>query len=204
MAARARAAGDGRLDSAATPEARNALEQAAAKLSSAGITILNRENRSEVMAAEVAIADAVTLSRQINAWEARWPLNTYARDMDRSKLSHAMQERLAEAEAMSQSDYRTLLARRAQVREIYARLASVCDACITLAAPGPAPLGITSTGNPIFAVPSSLLGVPALSLPLLEAENLPLGLQMMGFRDADAALFAAAAAVQGRGALERE
>ncbi len=97
-----------------------------------------------------------------------------------------------------------MLARRAQVREIYARLASVCDACITLAAPGPAPLGITSTGNPIFAVPSSLLGVPALSLPLLEAENLPLGLQMMGFRDADAALFAAAAAVQGRGALERE
>ena len=41
----------------------------------------------------------------------------------------------------------------------------------------------------------------ALSLPLLQAENLPLGLQLMGFRDADAALFAAAGYVQGRDTL---
>jgi Asp-tRNA(Asn)/Glu-tRNA(Gln) amidotransferase A subunit family amidase len=189
--------------SAATADARSALQQAVAKLAAAGIPILSRQNNAAVAAAEAAIADAVTLSRGINAWETRWPLNTYARDMERSKLSKAMQERLAEAEAMTQDDYRALLAKREEVRETYARLAKTCDACITLAAPGAAPVGIKSTGNPIFAVPSSLLGVPALSLPLLETENLPLGLQMLGFRDEDAALFAVAASVQGSDALGR-
>ena len=45
----------------------------------------------------------------------------------------------------------------------------------------------------MFGVPGSLLGVPAVSLPLLEAEQLPLGLQAMGFLDGDASLFATAA-----------
>jgi len=47
---------------------------------------------------EEAISDAAGLTRAINAWEGRWPLNTYARDMDRNKLSRHMQERLAQAE----------------------------------------------------------------------------------------------------------
>jgi Asp-tRNA(Asn)/Glu-tRNA(Gln) amidotransferase A subunit family amidase len=187
--------------SVVTADARATLEQAAAMLAAAGIPVLNRKTDSAVAAAEAAIADAVALSRRINAWETRWPLNTYARDMERSKLSKAMQERLAEAEAMTQDDYRALLAKREEVRETYARLAEVCDACITLAAPGPAPVGIHATGNPVFVVPSSLLGVPALSLPLLVTEDLPLGLQMLGFRDEDAALFAVAASVQSSDAL---
>jgi Asp-tRNA(Asn)/Glu-tRNA(Gln) amidotransferase A subunit family amidase len=66
---------------------------------------------------------------------------------------------------------------------------------VTLAAPSAAPLGLQSTGNPIFVVPFSLLGVPALSLPLLQEQNLPLGLQVTGFADGDAATFALAAAL---------
>ncbi len=38
-------------------------------------------------------------------WEFRWPLNTFARDMDYAKLSPAMQERLAIAEAMTLEEY---------------------------------------------------------------------------------------------------
>jgi len=74
-------------------------------------------------------------------------------------------------------------------------LAARYDAVITLAAPGAAPIGLGSTGNPIFNVPASLLGIPALSLPLLSAEGLPLGLQLAGFAGEDARLFAIAAAV---------
>ena len=50
-------------------------------------------------------------------------------------------------------------------------------------------MGLQSTGDPIFAVPGSLLGVPAISLPVLRAEDLPLGLQVMGFEQQDAGLF---------------
>ena len=75
-------------------------------------------------------------------------------------------------------------------------LASRVDAAITLAAPGAAPVGLGSTGNPVFNVPASMLGIPALSLPVLSAEGLPLGLQIMGFVGQDAGLFAIGAAVR--------
>ena len=41
-------------------------------------------------------------------------------------------------------------------------------------------------------VPSSLLGVPALSLPLFELNGMPLGLQVIGYFDRDADAFAVA------------
>jgi Asp-tRNA(Asn)/Glu-tRNA(Gln) amidotransferase A subunit family amidase len=44
-------------------------------------------------------------------------------------------------------------------------------------------------------VPASLLGTPALSLPVLVAEDLPLGLQVIGFEGKDAEMFAAAGAL---------
>jgi hypothetical protein len=65
-----------------------------------------------------------------------------------------------------------------------------------LAAPGAAPVGLGSTGNPVFNVPASMLGIPAVSLPLLSIEGLPLGLQIAGFVGEDASLFAVAAAIR--------
>ncbi len=65
-------------------------------------------------------------------------------------------------------------------------LAERFDACITLAATGPAPKGML-TGDPIFAVPGSMLAVPALSLPVFEVGGMPLGLQVLGFMGSDAA-----------------
>ena len=59
--------------------------------------------------------------------------------------------------------------------------------------PSDAPEGLGFTGNPEFAVPASLLGVPALSLPLFEVNAMPLGLQVIGFFDRDADAFAIAA-----------
>ena len=66
---------------------------------------------------------------------------------------------------------------------------------MTLTAPGAAPIGLGSTGDPAFVIPGSMLGVPAISLPLLEDDGLPLGLQLLGFADADAALFSTAGGV---------
>ena len=129
---------------------------------------------------------------RINDWEGRWPLNTYyARDAD--KLSKGARQRLANAEAMNLDDYRELLVERARVRRVDAKLAQACDGCVTLPASGPAPVGLNFTGDPSFAVPFSLLGVPALSLPLFMVDGLPLGLQVAGFEHADHATFAAAA-----------
>ena len=58
------------------------------------------------------------------------------------------------------------------------------------------PVGIAATGNPIYVVPGSLLGVPALSLPVLACHGLPLGLQVLGFQHKDGALMATSSAIE--------
>ncbi|HEY54223.1 MAG TPA: amidase [Caldilineae bacterium] len=55
------------------------------------------------------------------------------------------------------------------------------DLWICPAAPGPAPEGIGSTGDPVMNLPWTYLGLPAVTLPAGFTRNgLPLGLQMVG------------------------
>ena len=176
----------------ATASAKQALVDARQRLQAAGIDVIDRTSHNATAAVETAIAGARELSMSINAWEGHWPLNTYAVDMDRSGLSPSAQGRLAAAQNMTQVQYQGLLAERQRIREVYAALDADCDACMTLSAPGAAPVGLDWTGNPIFTVPTSLLGIPALSLPVFEDEGLPLGLQLIGFADRDANLFSVA------------
>jgi Asp-tRNA(Asn)/Glu-tRNA(Gln) amidotransferase A subunit family amidase len=179
----------------ASDEAKRGLDAARELLTGAGIEVADRNTDSTVAAADSAIAGAHQLSMDINAWEGRWPLNTYARDIDRSGLSESARQRLAKAESMTQEEYQALVEVRSRVRATYALLQEHFDACLTLSAIGAAPRGLGSTGDPIFAVPSSFLGAPTLSLPVLRSEGLPLGLQLIGFTNADAELFSAAAGV---------
>jgi Asp-tRNA(Asn)/Glu-tRNA(Gln) amidotransferase A subunit family amidase len=63
------------------------------------------------------------------------------------------------------------------------------DAILTLPAPGTAPKGLGATGDPVFCVLWTLLGMPAVSLPLMRGANgLPLGVQLVGRRGFDARL----------------
>ena len=92
---------------------------------------------------------------------------------------------------MSLDDYRRDIAQRDKNRALYAELAGECEACISLSAPSAAPMGLESTGDP--TVHASYLGIPAVSLPVLSDEGLPLGLQLMGFEQQDANLVGVAA-----------
>jgi Asp-tRNA(Asn)/Glu-tRNA(Gln) amidotransferase A subunit family amidase len=63
------------------------------------------------------------------------------------------------------------------------------DAILTPAAPGTAPKGIGATGDPRFCTLWTLLGMPAVSLPLMQGGGgLPLGVQLVGRRNFDARL----------------
>jgi Asp-tRNA(Asn)/Glu-tRNA(Gln) amidotransferase A subunit family amidase len=180
---------------AASAGAKQAMADALARIKAAGIEVLTPQSNAKVAAVEAAIAQARPLSMRINGWESRWPLNTY-RERDASKVSQVMLARLAEAEVMSLGDYRNDLAQRDKARARYAELAADCDACVSLAAPAAAPMGLESTGDPSCTVHASLLGIPAISLPVLDDEGLPLGLQVTGFVNGDAEAFAAAASIK--------
>jgi Asp-tRNA(Asn)/Glu-tRNA(Gln) amidotransferase A subunit family amidase len=181
--------------SAATTGAKREMERALGRLRNAGIEVLTRQSNNKVAAVETAIAPARPISMRLNCWEFRWPLNVYAK-RDASKISRVMLDRLAEAEAMTLDDYRAELKKRDEARAVYAALASECDVCVTLSAPGAAPVGLQSTGDPSFTVHVSLLGIPAISLPVLQDDGLPLGLQVTGFVNGDAQVFAAAGAIR--------
>jgi Asp-tRNA(Asn)/Glu-tRNA(Gln) amidotransferase A subunit family amidase len=68
------------------------------------------------------------------------------------------------------------------------------DALLVPAAPGPAPNTLESTGDPAFNAPWTMFGLPAITLCAgLDADGLPLGLQLVGAPRADEALLAVAA-----------
>ena len=178
-------------------DAKQALAEARKKLEAAGVTVIDQNDNDTVAALEKSIEGTIELSGGLNNWDFRWPMNTYARDMDINGLSPEAQERLVLAEAMTHEDYQALVLKRKNLRESYNALQSEFDVCVTLSAPGPAPVGLKWTGDAVYAVPSSVLGTPSFSLPVLEAEGLPLGLQVMGYADQDAKAFSAARAILG-------
>ena len=63
------------------------------------------------------------------------------------------------------------------------------DAIVTPAATGEAPLGLESTGSPAFNSLWTFLGVPAVTLPLMQGPSgMPLGVQLVGRRGYDGRL----------------
>jgi Asp-tRNA(Asn)/Glu-tRNA(Gln) amidotransferase A subunit family amidase len=170
--------------------ARDAFAAASKRLEQFGVTLGDRRSDPKIEQAEAALTEAVPLTFRIFEWELRWPLGAYANRPN--GLTEALRRRLATGMTHTLDDYRAALRRREEVRACYAEAVVNYDACITLAATGAAPVGLGWTGDPVMNIPASLLGVPALSLPLLQDENLPLGLQLLGRKDEDADLMAAA------------
>jgi Asp-tRNA(Asn)/Glu-tRNA(Gln) amidotransferase A subunit family amidase len=62
------------------------------------------------------------------------------------------------------------------------------DAIICPSACGPAPKGYATTGNPVFNGLWTYLGVPCVTLPLLNHDGLPMGVQLVGLRRDDGRL----------------
>jgi Asp-tRNA(Asn)/Glu-tRNA(Gln) amidotransferase A subunit family amidase len=81
---------------------------------------------------------------------------------------------------------------RARFDDIY-RTAPVI---VVPAATGPAPLGLTFTGDTRMNSPWTALGSPAISIPMETHDGLPLGLQLVANRHADSLLLRTATRVQ--------
>jgi Asp-tRNA(Asn)/Glu-tRNA(Gln) amidotransferase A subunit family amidase len=161
------------------------------RLAAAGVEIMPRSRDEEIEAFETDLAGAGDIYGAISAWEGRYPLMAFA-DRDATKLTDWTREFLAGRDDMDPDAYGVALKRAGTLRRAYAGLAEKADACITLTAPGPAPFGF-ETGDPVFCDPFSVLHVPALNLPLLAVEGMPLGVQLTGFFRDDARLVGHAA-----------
>jgi Asp-tRNA(Asn)/Glu-tRNA(Gln) amidotransferase A subunit family amidase len=107
----------------------------------------------------------------------------------RDRLSEALRALLARGRETSALEYQRALARIPLINEGFGELFSRFDAILTPSAPGTAPRGLESTGDPAFCTLWTLCGMPALNLPLMHGANgLPLGAQLVGPRYGDARL----------------
>jgi Asp-tRNA(Asn)/Glu-tRNA(Gln) amidotransferase A subunit family amidase len=94
-----------------------------------------------------------------------------------------------------EDQYREALAHVREMRAAIARIFEEYAAILTPAAPGPPPLGLATTGDPVCNAPWTALGVPAIAIPL-PGEGPPLGLQIAGAWGRDDALAALAAELE--------
>jgi Asp-tRNA(Asn)/Glu-tRNA(Gln) amidotransferase A subunit family amidase len=95
---------------------------------------------------------------------------------------------------MTPSDYLLLLEKRRAIQQQCRQLVEDvgADCYVTPASSGPAITGFEFSGSRTFVVYGSWLGFPAFSLPLLESNGLPFGLQLLGLGDRDGDLCATA------------
>jgi Asp-tRNA(Asn)/Glu-tRNA(Gln) amidotransferase A subunit family amidase len=120
-------------------------------------------------------------------------------DRERPRLSHKLNAALDEGRTIARADYEVALARRAAAIAFFADWCADWDAIIAPSAPGPAPEGLGSTGDPSCCTLWSLTGFPALSLPIgLSGRGLPLGMQLATPAGTDDRLLAVAAWCEAR------
>jgi Asp-tRNA(Asn)/Glu-tRNA(Gln) amidotransferase A subunit family amidase len=109
-------------------------------------------------------------------------------DANPDRVSGKLKEIIAEGRTFSAADYAAARADQDSLYEILKPAIADYDAILTLAATGPSLLGLGGTGSPMFNALWTYLGMPCISLPLLEVEGLPVGIQLVGARGNDAHL----------------
>ena len=150
---------------------------------------------------EVELFPSATLrlnSGQAEAWQ--WHQTIMAAEMaanlerewnaGRDRLSEQLRAQIERGREVRAVDYQRAISRIMPIHESLLELFEQrYDAILTPAAPGPAPKGLASTGDPSFCTLWTLCGMPCINLPLLQSANgLPLGVQLVGPRHGDARL----------------
>jgi Asp-tRNA(Asn)/Glu-tRNA(Gln) amidotransferase A subunit family amidase len=114
----------------------------------------------------------------------------YGPILDRApaQVSARLTAQIEEGRAIKAADYLKAKAFREQAYRTLQELFLNYGTILTPAAPGPAPKGLGSTGNPVFNAFWTFVGTPSVTLPLLEADDLPIGVQLVGARRDDGRL----------------
>nr|WP_245185651.1 amidase [Falsiroseomonas frigidaquae] len=177
------------------PSSQAAFEVAIEALARGGVRILTAENDPTTAALERALRGINEFANDLLAWEAQWPLRAY-RAHGADMVGERIHNLLARADGMDEARYVRALSDRTKLRARLADFAGRVDGFVMLCSSGPAIQDHAFTGSRSYALPWTLFGAPAYALPLLVADELPLGLQVAGFAGQDAETCAIAAWVR--------
>jgi amidase len=120
-------------------------------------------------------------------------VNTHFADETPPRVSVPILELVARGQKISAGAYlKAKSSQQALIRE-FAKIMAPFDALLTAPALDVAPSGLENTGDAVFCIPFTLLGVPAITLPVsVSNAGLPLGIQLAGCRGDDRRLLEAA------------
>ena len=167
------------------------LDCALERIAQAGVQILDRSNSPLVAELETLLQDVGRVARTITAYERRWPFAEYAKRHP-GKLSETVQERAEAAMRVSRDEFLAALSQQSAIRAQVDLIRTVADGLVTLTAAGPAPIGLENTGSRSFQIFWTLTAAPCVTLPRLVVDDMPVGLQVLGFLDRDADMIAIA------------
>jgi Asp-tRNA(Asn)/Glu-tRNA(Gln) amidotransferase A subunit family amidase len=170
-------------------ESRAAFDSFIDRVKACGIDVTSRNEDAEVAELEQLFEQHLDGHVDLIAYEMRWPFEDYLARYGARNVSHRIRELLDRARPLTPRDYEARLATRHRLQHAAAAVLARCDGFVTLASSGPAPRGLTQTGSRTFPSYGSWLGLPAFSLPLLEVNGLPLGVQLLGRAGADSTLY---------------
>lgn len=178
-------------DFAGAPEAAGAeaLQKAARAAAAAGAAV--RELAMPEIVAEAWRIHPVVQdfeAQQSFAWE-------YRQNYD--AMPPLLRGRLDESNGMTPAEYDAAVDVAARARLALSAAFDEVDVLLTLSAPGAAPAGLASTGDPRYNRLWTLMGVPCVNVSALVAEGgLPVGVTVVARFGADAMALAAAAFVE--------
>ena len=105
------------------------------------------------------------------------------------KLSDVLRAMIEEGKSVTAVDFNECVDMRVHLAGWVKSLGEEFDAILTPATCGEAPKGLDATGDPVFCSTWTYLGVPAVTLPLMQGANgMPVGVQLVSARNDDARL----------------
>ena len=140
---------------------------------------------------------ANVILRTIMLFEAAGEM-TALQDRERARLSPKLNAALDEGRAISRADYAAAILQRDQAIAAFARWCDGFDAILSPAAPAAAPRDLDTTGDPSCCTLWSLLGFPAITIPVGLVGGMPIGMQLSAAAGADDRLLAVAAWCESR------
>ena len=103
-------------------------------------------------------------------------------------ISQQFRDLIATGLLVGEDEYRAALETRDRTSAMPDQIFRDTDTLLVPSAPSPAPVGLSTTGDPLSRM-WNLLQVPSIALPFgTDSAGLPLGIQLIGRRGADARL----------------
>jgi Asp-tRNA(Asn)/Glu-tRNA(Gln) amidotransferase A subunit family amidase len=140
--------------------------------------------------------DAAIAFAAIQGYEA-WRAYAFEYDHHRDELPPRLADLLDKAAAVTPEEYDAGRRVAKRARRILAEQMAEVDVLLTPSSPGAAPKGLDFLGTPSFNRLWTLMGTPCINVPgLVDADGMPLGVQIVGRFARDRSMLAAALFVE--------